>query len=354
MRTSRTAPSDTAQDANRREFIPYLHAFRGVAIILIMMTHLEVPDWFLNLVANGTVFFAFISGFLFSYLYDEHTTTRQFLVGKMGRLLLPYAIAVLPGLFYVYATQVQDDWLTYTVQTFATGVGHFNDAHWYIPFISLMFLSYPVLGILQRRPRTLVSVTVVWLLIGVFTFRSASNGNPFYSVLHFGGVFLAGMTMSRYRTQIEAVGARWYWVIIPLSLAGFLICNSLIPKKYWWVTMEQVVEQRLVALDYLFIGKILLIPATLLILSRLIRLRPLYAVLSLLAETSFALFFWHLYVIHASHSFSHNLLQGLFSSSRLNQIAIFAFQLLLCLALIVPCVLAIRRILGRRSVYLTG
>jgi peptidoglycan/LPS O-acetylase OafA/YrhL len=355
MRASRTTPSVTAQGANRREFIPYLHAFRGVAIILIMMTHLDVPRWFFNLTANGTVFFVFISGFLFAYLYNEETTTRRFLVGKMGKLLLPYAVSVLPGLFYVYATQLHDDWATYTVLTFATGVGHFNDAHWYIPFISLMFLSYPVLGILQRRPRALVLATVIWLSISVFTFRSAGNGNPFYSVLHFGSVFLAGMTMSHYRTQFEDFSVRWFWVIILISIAGFLTSYSLTPGNFSSIiTMEQVLEKHIVALDYSFIGKLLLIPATLLILSHLVQWRPLYALLSLLADTSFALFFWHMYVIKASNSFLQYLLQGLFSSYWLTQGTILTFQLFLCIALIVSSIVALRRILGRRSIYLTG
>lgn len=353
MRSSRTTPSVTAQGADRREFIPYLHAFRGVAIILVMMTHLSVPRWFFNLTANGTVFFVFISGYLFAYLYNEETTTRRFLVGKMGKLLPPYAVSVLPGLFYVYATQLHDDWATYTVLTFATGVGHFNDAHWYIPFISLMFLSYPVLGILQRRPRALVVATVIWLLISVFTFRSAGNGNPLCSVLHFGSVFLAGMTMSHYRTQFEDFGFRWFWVIILISMAGFLAAYSLTPDNCG-ITMEQVLEKRIVALDYSFIGKLLLIPATLLILSHLVRWRPLYAVLALLADTSFALFFWHMYVIKASDSFLRYLLQGVFSSYWLTQGTILTSQLFLCAALIVSSVVALRRILGRRSIYLTG
>lgn len=354
MRASRTTPSVAAQGEYRREIIPYLHAFRGVAIVLVMMTHLSVPPWFFNLTANGTVFFVFISGYLFAYLYNEETTTHRFLVGKMKKLLLPYAVSVLPGLFYVYATQLHDDWATYTVMTFATGVGHFNDAHWYVPFISLMFLSYPVLGILQRRPRALVVATVIWLLISVFTFRSAGNGNPLYSVLNFGSVFLAGMTMHQYRTQLEDFGFKWFWVIILISMAGFLASYSLTPEKFGIITMEQVLEKRIVALDYLFIGKLLLIPAILLILSYLVRWRPLYAVLSLLADTSFALFFWHMYVIKASNAFLQNVLQGLFSSYWLTQGTILTFQLFLCIALIVSSVVALRRILGRRSIYLTG
>lgn len=344
----------TARGQERPEFIPYLHAFRGVAITLVMLTHLDTPLWLFNLTSNGTLFFIFISGYLFSHLYNEATTTPRFLVGKIRNLLIPYAVSVLPGLLYVYATQSHENWATYTVMTFATGTGHLNDAHWYVPFISLMFLSYSVLKILQRRPRALVMAAVIWLVIGVFTFRSAGNGNPLYSVLHFGGVFLAGMAMSRYRGQLEEFGFRWFWVIIFVSIAMFLTCYSLIPENHWDITMENNLQNRIVAPNYAFTSKLVLIPAVLLTLSRLVRWRAVYKPLSLLADTSFALFFWHMYVIFTVDYFLPNLLQTSPSLSFITCYAIPLLKLFLCIALIVPSVIALRRILGKRSIYLTG
>jgi peptidoglycan/LPS O-acetylase OafA/YrhL len=343
----------SAQGKAPREFIAYLHAFRGVAIILIIMTHLHSSTWFFQLVQNGSVFFVFISGYLFAHLYNEETTTRHFLVGKMAYLLCPYAVSVLPGLLYVYATQSHGNWVSYTVLTFATGIGHFNNAHWYVPFISLMFLSYPILRILQRRPQALVVATVIWLVVSAFTFRSAGNGNPLYSVLHFGSIFLAGMLMSRYRTRLEDFGSRWFWVIIPISMAGFFAAHSLMDDNYF-LSMEQVLREHIVALNYSFIAKFLLIPVMLLVLGYLVRWQPLYAPLSLLADASFTLFFWHMYLINASNFLLQYFLQNSPRPFWINMDTIFAFQFFLCIALIIPTVIILRRILGRRSVYLTG
>ena len=334
----------------QREFIAYIHAFRGVAIILVMLTHLSPPEWLFYLVQNGTMFFVVISGFLFAHLFDPKLTTQQFLIGKTRNLLGPYVLSVLPGLFYIHATQAPDNWVSYTILTVVTGTGHLNDAHWYIPFISLVFLSYPLLRILNKHPLALITVAVIWLLIGAFTFRSLGNSNPFYNLLHFGGLFPAGMVVSKFREQIEDLGSRRFGIITAISIAGFLVAYSQIPPNHLSITVEQVLAKHLVAPNYVFISKLLLIPAALLILRRVIQWKFFYAPLALLADTSFALFFWHMYVFEVLDYSLRYLAHGI----PLSYGTIAMLKLLLCVAILVSSVLVLRRVFGRRSVYITG
>lgn len=189
-----TAP----EKCGTREYLQSFEAFRGIAITLIILCHLDPsPTWFKYLTQNATVFFVFISGFLFSHLYDEKQTIWSFWFRKAQRLILPYAVATLPGALYVFFIEFKGTWIGYPFWTFVTGVGHLNDAHWFIPFAVLVFSLYPLLRILQRNVEVLMAATACLLLVSVFSFRSANNANPLLNLVHFGGIFLVGMLASR-------------------------------------------------------------------------------------------------------------------------------------------------------------
>lgn len=67
------------KDIKPKKFLNSINHFRGIAIIFIVMAHCYRPAgwqietfadkaWF-NLMMNGTVFFVFISGFLFHHVF---------------------------------------------------------------------------------------------------------------------------------------------------------------------------------------------------------------------------------------------------------------------------------------------
>ena len=331
-----------------REYIPYMKAFRGVAIALIILTHISTPRWLYDLVHNATVFFLFLSGFLFSHLHIPKESTWSFWCRNFTRLIPPYLCAALAGIIYISITRVKPVDINYSIRTFVTGTGHLNDVHWYVPLIVLLFAMYPLLRVLQQRQMALLSLTACWLVVGAFSFRSAGNANPWFSVLHFGGVFLAGMAASRYRAPLEEIGARLFWIIVPCSVAIFAITLPSVHVSQS-LNMETVMANRVVAADFAFIGKIAIIPAVLLVLKRMTDAEWTLRPLTFLADRSLGLFFWHLYLVNMLnlHVPNHQI-PGVLAGP-------FIFAQFTVILGVVSCALYLaRKMLGPRIVFLTG
>jgi len=336
----------------KREYLPYMDAFRGVAIILVILTHLRssvLPDWYYYLVQNATVFFVFISGFLFSYLFNENELARDFWLKKARRLVLPYIISALPGIVYVMIIQIRGFDAEYLVQTLVTGYGHMNEAHWYVPFIVLVFALYPVLRLLYNNRKVLYVVTSLTLVISLFTFRSDQDANPFISLMHFGSVFLAGMVVSCKHTELESFGLRHFWLVVAGSLAAFAATLPFVHLNYF-LSEEEVWGNHLVAIDLTFLGKLLLIPGVLVVLKRLSDAGFKMKVLGFLAKISFGLFFWHCYVI----AVFNELVPYFEPEQPVLALAVFLGQFAFIILLIGGMLVLVHKLVGKKSVLFTG
>lgn len=90
-------------------FLNYMNAFRAIAIFCIVAAHAKhIFSWenninqekILNLtLGNSTVFFVFISGYLFQYLLSKFEVYKYYL-SKTKYVLLPYLIISIPAIFY--------------------------------------------------------------------------------------------------------------------------------------------------------------------------------------------------------------------------------------------------------------
>jgi hypothetical protein len=127
---SRMTTNPGAKPANGRPVhIPYLDPFRGLAIIMIMLTHFPAPKWALNLVSPGTIFLVFIAGFLMAHLYCEATSVSSFSSQKIKRIILRYLIAATPGIAEILLRKYDLAGSNSVIRTLSTGLGHRNDAH---------------------------------------------------------------------------------------------------------------------------------------------------------------------------------------------------------------------------------
>src|SRR5688500_5818695 len=94
-----------------RQFLPYIHFLRGVAILYVFAVHARgfasywesSPDTFKFLdtfsdpsEGNGTTLFLFIRGFLFEHLSRYQFDFKKYLTQKFKNLILPYLIISLP------------------------------------------------------------------------------------------------------------------------------------------------------------------------------------------------------------------------------------------------------------------
>ena len=233
-------PVVTAEKAApKKEFLNYIHNFRGVAIIFVVAGHLLLnwaPDstlhkFFRTFWENGTVLFIFIAGYLFQHL-SKKFEYRSYLSKKVQYVIIPYLIVSAPIIIYrLYSNDYPGSILGYHPDFLSWSVGHklaffiFCGGHmqqlWFVPMIAIFYLIAPLLIYIDRHPRWyyLLLVTVP---LSMWIVREPFNDIP-RMFAHFFSVYLFGMFMSRYRTAFMDL-AKKYWVVLTvLTIAAFAL-----------------------------------------------------------------------------------------------------------------------------------
>ncbi len=137
----------------------YIHVFRAVAIIFIVLGHCVFSSStmlinFVNtFVKGGSVLFIFISGFLFQYLSDTYTYP-MYLKKKFLNVVSPYLFTSILGivwlLFFSEANPFGSVNKAVQVGMFLTTGSVHNPPTWYIPMTCVLFLSAPILLKLEK------------------------------------------------------------------------------------------------------------------------------------------------------------------------------------------------------------
>lgn len=159
----------------RPQFIGHLHAFRGVAIMLIVLVHIagysmfrigtdpDMSDYlvvwavFETIAHNGTVFFALISGLLYSTVLAGRGWVN-FFRSKVTNVILPYVFfsllftaIVFSGIsgISLFSGEVAD----YAREAFGnilTGNASFH--FWYLPVLAGLFVLTPLVASIVAKP----------------------------------------------------------------------------------------------------------------------------------------------------------------------------------------------------------
>jgi len=211
--TSTTAPKQQA----KKEFLGYIHHFRGLAIIFVAAGHLLL-NWptdsrlyllFRVFWENGTVLFIFIAGYLFQHL-SRKFEYRNYLSKKIQYVIIPYFIISAPIIIYRIVTHDDPGYILAPHPDFASWpvwqqVEYFmlRGAHmqqlWFVPMIALFYLISPLLIYIDRHPH-LYYLLLVFIPVSLLVTREPFSDIPRMFV-HFLSVYLFGMFMSRYRSR---------------------------------------------------------------------------------------------------------------------------------------------------------
>ena len=291
----------TSSSSKSRDYLNYMDQFRGISIILIVLTHVYpfqfLPFWGWNVVQNASVFFIFISGFFTHHLYREEEPVGAFFQRKGVRILLPYFLSCLPGIFLVWLNSPESIDASFIVWTIITGVGHYNDAHWYAPFILLILLSYPIWRYLIQHNETLIPATCFYMIVSLFTFRSEGNANPLISFIHFFGVFMLGMSASLCSQSLYRILRQHCWTVVVLGFAAWAIIMPFVGLSQS-MSMEKMLSSGRLNIDLTLLAKLFLILPLLAIFLRLSDSARSSMLLKLFSQMSFGIFFWHFYSIY--------------------------------------------------------
>jgi len=280
-----------------KEFLNYIHYSRGLAIMAIVARHLIFPleetnpglyDFLLLITGNSSILFVFISGFLFEYLLPKYNY-KQYLSKKVRFVILPYLIFSIPALI-LYAFDLP--WAQFNLESEIAGFGDYSLFHrlvmllitgahqwhfWFIPMITLIYLSAPILKFVDRNP---LLYMVLPILIGVAVFMGRPTFAPLRSYLYFLPVYMMGMLASRYRGVMFEAMNKYKGIIWILFL--FLILTSwtyLRFRNFEWLYFQKI------------IGAFVLLKVMKEVSSKTVKWA-----LSLLAKYSFTIYFIHMYV----------------------------------------------------------
>lgn len=233
-------------------FVSEIHNFRGLAIILIVGVHcISVFDWsaspgLVNVLkrvfANSTVYFLFISGFLFQHL-SHRFRPREYYWRKTRYVLAPYVIASIPALLlYTVATRRADapeglyDHPVWAQVLLFLGTGSHLAPFWYIPALTLIFLVAPLLYWWDRHPRLYALLPA---LFAVPFFISRGRYHPAQAFVHYLPIYILGMACSRYREPIQASSRRWFWPLAAFAVLMFAAELRFAPGTHSWYSYMQ-------------------------------------------------------------------------------------------------------------------
>lgn len=257
-RSARPLPGPSPRPA----YLGHIHNFRGFAIFVILVAHsFSLFDWsgspgladFLKRVfANGTIFFLFISGYLFQHLSAGYRPA-EFMRKKLRNVLVPYLVVSAPAIlvFTLIARRPGAPAGFYEAPVWEQVIGFLvTGTHlapfWYIPTLFVFFAASPLLHWLDRRAWFYYSLPLL-LLLPVLVPRSGPN--PLVGFVHYLPAWVAGMAGSRFREEVRSWLSRGLWSVIALAALFFVAELLFSPGRYGWYSELSKLAMALVLVE---------------------------------------------------------------------------------------------------------
>ncbi|MCM5527272.1 acyltransferase [Parasegetibacter sp. NRK P23] len=343
------APPVVVTEKKKREFIGYIHNFRGFAIISVVAGHL-LMEWpedsiihqFIRVFwENGTVLFMFMAGYLFHHL-SANFKYKTYLVSKLKFVVLPYLLLSIPILAYrLYSGDIPGYLLAYKPDFMAlsgwekfgflyvTG-GHMQQ-FWFIPMIVIFYLLAPVFLYINRHP------VWYWIILPLMVLSMYIGRDPFSDIprmfVHFLPCYIFGMFMSYKRADYLLFAQKYWWLITGATLLVLGLNFALFPVANTQLN---------------FLHKMLFCPFFIYWFWKLDKKVP--AMLSTLAHLSFGIFFVHYYVLLVLKAVYEKLMKQPIPGNLLY----WTIYLVLVLAGSMLVIKAAQKLFGKNSKYLVG
>ena len=305
-----------------RKFLNSINYFRGIAIIIIVMAHsYGVAHWnvyhnpttlekfFYSLNLNGSVFFVFISGFLYNHIFYAKFDYQKFMLKKAKYVLLPYLVCSAIPIWQTVFLRDGGHFLPDALQDrpllsilWFIGTGRAVYAYWYIPMIMLIFAISPLINYLIRSQH-LLNAFFLLLPISTIVHRPVNNMNPLHSLVYFLPVYLLGIYTSIHQRKIYSyLKSNRNQIIILLIALGLGAIQVLLfnqsgnfNKSFFSVTVPDINLIQKILLSFLFLA----------VLDRYEQAD--IKSMKKTAETSFAIYFIHPFLINPLIDLSKNL-----------------------------------------------
>lgn len=229
----------------------------------------------------------FISGYLFQHLLVKFDTKRYYF-SKLKYVILPYFVISLPiVLYYVFITPkyivnadflAQPVWLQF-LNYYWWGIHLYP--MWFMPVIAMFYLAGPLLKWGDKN-------NLIYWLLPFFILMSLLIGRglfPYFNFLHFLSIYVFGMLCCKYKSLINPLITKYSVLVILIFL---FLCMCAI--EFY------AVFPKFTAVNY--VQKLFLILA---LLGLMIKLEPYtkHRLISVIANTSFGVYFIHTFILVA-------------------------------------------------------
>ncbi|ELR73347.1 hypothetical protein C900_04199 [Fulvivirga imtechensis AK7] len=343
-------------------YLNYIHLFRGFAILIIVGIHCRISfrwpehsigkDLLITFLDNGTVLFVFIAGFLFQYLKHKFHYV-PYLKRKAKYVILPYILASLPAILYKLYLDTVPAWMPDNIveqskmvqAVYMLATGKHLGPFWFIPMIVVFYLISPLLNWLDK-PVFYKTVFPVIFVAGLFTFRFGYFSNTFDSFIHYFPVYMFGMWGARYRHRIINLRSSVSLVLVAI----YIVIAFMEASNFVYAPKLSSFQDAATDAYFMFnFAKLKVSILCVILLREFHVLNKEVAVLKLLGDYSFGIYFIHLYVITAIELSVKNLVPDF----RLNMITFFIYTALVT-AITMGIVYVIKKVTGRKSRYFIG
>jgi peptidoglycan/LPS O-acetylase OafA/YrhL len=280
-------------ERKKRGFLVDMHYFRAFAIVNVMLAHvlrtpygLRVPcdsavylmrDTFFH---DSTIYFIFISGFLFHYLSFRFEIKRYY-KSKITNVISPYIINSIVMMILLYFIYNRPIYLKIFIKHLL--IGDTQVQYWYIPFISVIFVVSPFLLRIKEKTFTKITLALALLpLLGTRTGTYITVGQYVY----FFPIYCFGMMCSMNYPAFLSICKKYF---IPFSVVAVLATIALFTSVG---SGDQLFGIRLETIHYIHKMCLLFVAVTILQGLKNYDIK----ILNLLANYSFSVYFLHYFV----------------------------------------------------------
>ncbi|MBU0962265.1 MAG: acyltransferase [Proteobacteria bacterium] len=230
--------------SEKKLFLKNIHYFRAFAIINIVLVHVwTIPERYKEshhttytfittarevLFHDSTIYFIFISGFLFYYLSSKFEL-RRYYKNKVANVISPYIVMTSLILILKINEYIRPEysWLFSLKKILTVFIyGKAQVQYWYIPFIALVFIISPFL---LKIPKDIFSrIVFIASILPLFGTRTATELS-FWQYIYFFPVYLQGMYVAMdYSNIILKIDRNKIYLILIA-----IISSTFVTISYW-------------------------------------------------------------------------------------------------------------------------
>ena len=315
--------------------------FRVFSILVIVLGHTLTKSFqsdypFLSNVikGGGSLFFVFISGYLFCFLLPKIKGYLPFIASKFKRLVVPYIIFSIPIILYRY---IESDSYLYNIDFDVSSIyypilsvltGIHMTGYWYIPAIFLFYIfSFDFLIYFSKLSIILRYILVfLFCLLSLYIHRPIENFNVFHSILYFTSFFILGMSFYLDRVRIIVIYNNWIGFFLFLL---FLIINYY--QVYYLAHSGNYHKDFFInaGFDFTFFKFLIITPFFYCIFEKFFIVN--YSAVKKIANMSFVIYLIHPILLSMLNVTGLMLLSESYFGVLINTIIVFSFVVFICL-----------------------